>query len=252
MADPRFTGIGIFDVDNGSTAMLRIFPADANGVRLDSINADGSAFAPLDLRTTQLQINGVAFSPDYKVDSAGGGYFSSDANQVLNTKLGPMADPTTNTPTGSWTQMLSNTSSGNWGYQLAKPWFEENLYFRHLYNASWGSWRKVWHSGNFNADALGWNGLQPSNNDWNNAMNTGWFMASDAANAPTGGWFMGMVHVHNNDWVQQEVWSFTEFPTRRYRRSKLGGGWTGWVRDADVIVSSADPGGPDGNIWIQI
>lgn len=102
-----------------------------------------------------------------------------------------------------------------------------------------------------NSDALGWNGASPANNDWNNAQTTGWFMASDAANAPTGGWFMGMVHVHNNEWVQQEIWAFTEFPTRRYRRSKLNGSWTGWQQVGEVVVSSSDPGGPDGTVWIQ-
>lgn len=102
-----------------------------------------------------------------------------------------------------------------------------------------------------NGDALGWNGASPANNDWNNALSTGWFMASDASNAPTGGWFMGMVHVHNNEWVQQEIWAFTEFPTRRYRRSKLNGSWSGWQQVGEVVVSSSDPGGPDGTVWIQ-
>src|SRR5262245_56964788 len=47
--------------------------------------------------------------------------------------------------------------------------------------------------------------------DWNSAIDNGWYMSSTAANSPVGGtWWIGMVTQHNSAWIQQEVWAFTD------------------------------------------
>ncbi|MCU1089739.1 hypothetical protein JAK45_18900 [Stenotrophomonas maltophilia] len=116
----------------------------------------------------------------------------------------------------------------------------------------------VWYGGNFNPASkldnrseLGWNCASLPGNDWNNATSNGWFMASGASNAPTGDWHIGTVLVHNGDWISQEIFSFTQFPTRRWKRQKLGGSWSNWNLMGEVVVSTTDPGGPDGTIWVQ-
>jgi hypothetical protein len=88
--------------------------------------------------------------------------------------------------------------------------------------------------------------------DWNNAVTNGWFMAAGAANAPAGAgsnWLMGRVTVHNNDWIQQEVWDFTAGANViRYRRHKTGGTWGAWTTDVtfgnvsgrDITASRGD------------
>ena len=84
-------------------------------------------------------------------------------------------------------------------------------------------------------------------NDWNNALDNGWYMQSSGANAPHAGWLIGMVVQHNSSWVMQEVVDFTAGQNGvRYKRWKLGGTWTGWVpltpmwgrHDAQVVIGA--------------
>ncbi|WP_266156782.1 pyocin knob domain-containing protein [Dyella silvatica] len=93
--------------------------------------------------------------------------------------------------------------------------------------------------------------------DWNNATENGWHMAAGAANAPGGGWFMGYVSQHNNDWIQQELFDFTNGPdVTRYRRHKMSSNWGGWfqIRHSSyrTFVQPNDPGGAagEGDLWI--
>lgn len=72
-------------------------------------------------------------------------------------------------------------------------------------------------------------------NDWNNAVETGWYMYPGAANAPaySQAWFIGDVVVHNTDWVTQTLHEFTgdsEGNTATWRRSRNGGTWSAWYR----------------------
>ena len=84
-----------------------------------------------------------------KVDTSGSGYLNSNATLISGAKMGVMESPTTNTPDSSWTQILSNvTPNGAWGYQMAHPWFAEELYFKQVNNGTHGAWRRMWHSGN--------------------------------------------------------------------------------------------------------
>lgn len=96
--------------------------------------------------------------------------------------------------------------------------------------------------------------------DWNNAVNTGWFMYPGGANAPSeagSSWLMVQVTQHNTDWIQQEAFIFTNGPnTSRWRRHKNAGSWGSWVRVREsgyrVFVQSGDPGtaSEDGDLWI--
>lgn len=103
-----------------------------------------------------------------------------------------------------------------------------------------------------NRPELSSNAIQVS--DWDDAINNGWYRAQAAANAPTSlEWYIGMVTVHDASWIQQEVQMFTlaEGLAFKYRRNKMNGVWSAWVRDSVVIVSATDPGGADGTVWIQ-
>lgn len=76
--------------------------------------------------------------------------------------------------------------------------------------------------------------------DWNSANTNGWYMGSNAANAPGTGWYIGIVTRHNAIWMTQEVWDFTAAATTiRYRRHMLNGSWTAWTSDVNVGILSA-------------
>ena len=67
--------------------------------------------------------------------------------------------------------------------------------------------------------------------DWNNALENGWYMADNAANAPAAGWFLGTVEAHNDAWVTQTVHGFTidgNSSTAVYRRSRSNSTWESW------------------------
>jgi hypothetical protein len=110
---------------------------------------------------------------------------------------------------------------------------------------------QVWHGGNLNpANAtnlttgtlasgvmpagLGWNATQHSN--WNDANSNGLWVAAGVPNSPGGGgWYIGRVTVHNNDWITQEVWDFTANPgTNVWRRQKSAGVWGAWTRNQTI------------------
>jgi hypothetical protein len=73
------------------------------------------------------------------------GYLSNDANVVPAQQMvgiGQMADPTTNTPTGSWTTII-NVCDNNYGFQLAHPFFSEDVYTRSRQGGVFSAWRKL-------------------------------------------------------------------------------------------------------------
>ena len=131
----------------------------------------------------------------------------------------------------------------SWGYGTT-----DRLFFRHMVDTTqaWRPWVELWHTGNFNPATF-----QPNLparlgdgsatvTDWNLANANGWYMASDAANAPAAGWWLGMVTVHNADWIQQELWPFTAGPTSvRYRRYRSSGTWGVWTADVSYGVVNA-------------
>lgn len=79
--------------------------------------------------------------------------------------------------------------------------------------------------------------------DWNSAVANGWYMASNASNAPTANaWYFGYVIAHNNNYVYQEVYQFTASTDAKaipkYIRVKMNGTWGSWT---NVTVSKAVP-----------
>lgn len=88
--------------------------------------------------------------------------------------------------------------------------------------------------------------------DWNNATENGWFMGSEADNAPGAGWWLGIVEVHNANWVTQTVHQFSgsdgSADTKTWRRSKDNGVWQSWYRlrlsEAEQTTSPAFTGTP--------
>ncbi len=69
--------------------------------------------------------------------------------------------------------------------------------------------------------------------DWNAALENGWYMAPDAANAPGANWCIGEVESHNSQWVTQTVRAFTTdsgSDSQLFRRDLNAGGWSAWVR----------------------
>ncbi|WP_199097203.1 pyocin knob domain-containing protein [Dyella sp. ASV21] len=110
----------------------------------------------------------------------------------------------------------------------------------------------IWTSLNFNPasklDARGSLAVSGSIiTDWNSADTNGWYMASGAANAPGNAWYMGRVTKHNDAWIQQELWDFTNIAeTVRYRRHKLSGTWGPWTGRMR-FDGNADPALGEGN-----
>ena len=98
------------------------------------------------------------------------------------------------------------------------------------------------------------NGFCTSITDWNNALNNGWYMASGATNAPTGGaWYFGQVIAHSAGCVFQTVYQFTASTNAiaipKYIRVRMNGTWGAWT---NVTVQKAVPSNAvftDTNTW---
>ena len=100
--------------------------------------------------------------------------------------------------------------------------------------------------------------------DWNNAIETGWYMGSAVANAPDGNWWIGQVVSHNAIWTTQTIYPFTmdspASPRVMQRQTNgVAGVWTAWTlhigsnAGRDCTISTAAPsGGADGDVWYQV
>ena len=90
--------------------------------------------------------------------------------------------------------------------------------------------------------------------DWNSATTNGWYMANNAANAPTTGvWYFGEVIAHNTNYVFQTVYQFNASSDAKgipkYIRAKMNGTWGAWT---NVTVAKAVPSNAvftDTNTW---
>lgn len=89
--------------------------------------------------------------------------------------------------------------------------------------------------------------------DWNTINESGIYMASGAANNPSGDntWWIGHVVVHNQYWQTQEVWAFaqlpaTALPLRFVRRSYDNGSqvrtWGPWIQVHGSGTDAPDAG----------
>lgn len=71
--------------------------------------------------------------------------------------------------------------------------------------------------------------------DWDTAITSGYYVASNGANAPTATiWYSGQVIAHITTWVTQTVFAFAAnnegTNTMTWRREMNNGVWTSWVR----------------------
>ncbi|MER9205208.1 phage tail fiber protein [Mesorhizobium sp. M0771] len=70
--------------------------------------------------------------------------------------------------------------------------------------------------------------------DWNNALDNGWYMGSNVANAPDTSWWLGNVEAHGSSgWRTQTVHSFTvdgAADTKVWRRAQDNGTWGAWYK----------------------
>lgn len=78
--------------------------------------------------------------------------------------------------------------------------------------------------------------------DWNSATSNGWYMASNATNAPAASeWFIGYTENHGAlGWCTQTVHGFStdsSADTKSYRREQNNGAWGSWYR---LRVSEAE------------
>jgi hypothetical protein len=67
--------------------------------------------------------------------------------------------------------------------------------------------------------------------DWNSAVDNGWYMGANVANAPSTSWHLGNVEVHTTDWVTQTIHAFSEDSQTNgliWRREKNLGVWGAW------------------------
>lgn len=121
----------------------------------------------------------------------------------------------------------------------------------HLYN--YDIWQNAFFPAQVNANNMLMNTCVNCSN-WNDAVKTGWYMASGASNAPTSGaWYFGMVIAHNSNYVIQELYQFTASTDAKsipkYIRAKMNGTWGSWT---DVTVQVKVPSGAkftDTNTW---
>ena len=116
---------------------------------------------------------------------------------------------------------------------------------------------QMWTANNFNPaaklDARASLGVTANTvTDWNAADTNGWHMAANAANAPAVDWLMARVSKHNDNWIQQEAWAFTDAAESvRYRRHKLNGTWGPWTSKMR-LSGSGDPGQAEYNTALTL
>ena len=121
----------------------------------------------------------------------------------------------------------------------------------HLY--AYDIWQNAFFPAQINANNMLMNTCVTCSN-WNDAVKTGWYMASGASNAPTSGaWYFGMVIAHNSNYVIQELYQFTASTDAKaipkFIRAKNNGTWGSWT---DVTIQVKVPSNAkftDTNTW---
>jgi hypothetical protein len=74
--------------------------------------------------------------------------------------------------------------------------------------------------------------MYPAGSDWNNALDNGFYMDANSANAPVAGvWMYGIVVQHNPSWVTQRLLSFAN-DYKEYIRHRKNGTWSAWQPNA--------------------
>lgn len=91
--------------------------------------------------------------------------------------------------------------------------------------------------------------------DWNAATTNGWYMASNASNAPAGGWIYGIVIAHNSNYLRQIAYHFAVDSNvsgtncDRYERVKQNGTWGAWVNTSVRKEVPSNAVFTDTNTW---
>lgn len=238
---PTITGVTVFDVNNGSSGKLRITSNGATGINIDALDDALAANVGLNFRASTLSLSGNSiyhsgnFDPSSKLNVS---------NPVVDGKIQiKNADNQwaleSATAAGATRGGIYNRAGGISLVKSSGNWRE--LSIDSSDNLTYGdatTQNIVWHAGNFDPNSRQLARSEISDTaatitDWNNAVNNGWYMGSNAANAPESSvWFMGKVTRHNALWVQQELVNFTSGVSgKKWRRWLLNGTWSSWSQD---------------------
>lgn len=82
--------------------------------------------------------------------------FPTDFNNILNTGFYTTIPSTTNAPTTNAQSVLNIGRAATYTTQISSDYIGNNLYLRNQIDGSWGSWSKIWHSGNSNLATVNW------------------------------------------------------------------------------------------------
>lgn len=126
----------------------------------------------------------------------------------------------------------------------------DNLYVRNLVDGFWSEWVKFFKNDDIIPLENGGTGAKTVKDarnvfnlpetcvtitDWNTAIKSGWYMGNNTQNSPSEGWHFGFVLAHNENYVFQEIYRFSQThskPTEvdKFIRSKHNGNWTDWAK----------------------
>lgn len=185
-----------------------------------------------------LVINDTNLPRQLKSVGATQGYIS-DCNQASSNGWYAAQTGSANAPVTDYGKIL--VSNLNHTGNNTQIWFSYNtdtIFVRRCFENVWGSWSQLFPVVATIPARLG--AVCATVLDWNSAVDNGWYMGSDATNAPTSGWYMGQTINHNGIWCQQEIFAFTEAqePKTRWRRSQNGGTWMAWQKVDDTAWSN--------------
>jgi hypothetical protein len=91
--------------------------------------------------------------------------------------------------------------------------------------------------------------------DWNATTTTGFYMANNANNAPTTGWYYGVVITHSSNYLRQVLYHFatdnsiTGTNCDRYERVRHNGTWGSWVNTSVRVAVPSNAKFTDTNTW---
>ncbi|MFF5993476.1 pyocin knob domain-containing protein [Lysinibacillus sp. KU-BSD001] len=167
------------------------------------------------------------------------GYFNGDIDGLKSNALYLVTTGSINTPfEGNGNLLVLETGTGA-VMQFYNPLHSSDSYFRTYDGVGWTSWVLHLKSTDLTIGRVGLHCSQIS--DWNNALENGWYMGTRTHNSPVDNpeadtWFMGEVISHNQLYVIQKVYQFTDPNRTTYVRSKLNGVWTAWREESWITL----------------
>lgn len=206
IAAPTFTGDVYFDVNGTSSGKARITAYASAGVNIDAVSHDASAFAPLNLRGTSVEINNNTawhagnFDPASKLTARGElgtSAFVPPGNDWNNANSNGwwMASGATNAPGAGWYLGTVTVHNGDWIQQEVWDFTATGLpakWRRNKRSGNWDAWSQDWTvGGGFSANRIsaGWDGGMAGSiscsNWFRSSGQTGMYFADYG-----GGWYM--------------------------------------------------------------